>query len=223
MLTHLAAALGVLGLLTVMPGPDMAVVTRRALMAGPGDALRTVGGIASGLLVWGALTAAGLAAVLAASPMVYPAVKLLGAGYLVFLGAQALWQNRHAPPTAADTNASPAQAQAPAPAPAPEPGRPAVGSPWRTGLISNVLNPKIAVCYTGLLPTLAPPHLSTGWAMTLLVLLHTALTLVWLGGYVLLLSRAGPVLRKPGVHRALGRTTGVALVGFGLAVVATSQ
>lgn len=53
MLTHLAAALAVLGLLTVMPGPDMAVVTRRALLAGPGDALRTVGGIATGLLLWG--------------------------------------------------------------------------------------------------------------------------------------------------------------------------
>lgn len=41
MLTHFMAALGVLGLLTVVPGPDMAVVTRRALAAGPGDALWT--------------------------------------------------------------------------------------------------------------------------------------------------------------------------------------
>ncbi|KOG10139.1 LysE family translocator [Streptomyces viridochromogenes] len=215
MLTHLAAALGVLGLLTVMPGPDMAVVTRRALMAGPADALRTVGGIATGLLVWGALTAAGLAAVLAASPAAYLAVRLLGAGYLVFLGAQALWQNRHAAATdtatARDTNTDTATR------------RPSVGNPWRTGLISNVLNPKIAVFYTGLLPTLAPPPLPTAWAMTLLVLLHAALTLVWLGAYVLLLSKAGPLLRTPRVHRALGRTTGVALVGFGLVVVATSH
>lgn len=94
MLTHFAAALGVLGLLTVVPGPDMAVVTRRALVAGPGDALRTVGGITTGLLLWGALSVAGLAAVLAASPAAYLAVKLLGAAYLVFPGAQALWQNR---------------------------------------------------------------------------------------------------------------------------------
>ncbi|WP_328875562.1 hypothetical protein OHT76_38865 [Streptomyces sp. NBC_00287] len=56
--------------------------------------------------------------------------------------------------------------------------------------------------------------------MTLLVLLHTALTLAWLGGYALLLSKAGPVLHKPRIHRALGRTTGVALIAFGL-VVAT--
>lgn len=203
MLTHFLAAAGVLGTLTVLPGPDLAVVTRRALVAGPADALRTVGGIATGLLVWGALTAAGLAAVLAASPTAYLAVKLVGAGYLVFLGARSLWQHRRAAP------ADPATA-----------GPAAVGSPWRTGLVSNVLNPKIAVFYTGLLPTLAPPGMPAACAMTLLVLLHATLTLAWLGGYVLLLSKAGPVLHEPRIRRALGRTTGVALIGFGLAVAA---
>lgn len=203
MLTHFMAAIGVLGLLTIVPGPDMAVVTRRALVAGPGDGLRTVGGIATGLLLWGALTVAGLAAVLAASSAVYLAVKLLGAGYLVFLGAQALWRHRSAAP-AVTTESDPA------------------GSPWRTGLVSNVLNPKIAVFYTGLLPTLAPPGLPTDWALTLLVLLHTTLTLAWLGGYVLLLSKAGPVLQQPRIQRVLGRTTGVTLVGLGL-VVATAS
>ncbi|MEV0174191.1 LysE family translocator [Streptomyces sp. NPDC050803] len=205
MLTHFGAATGVLGLLTVAPGPDMAVVTRRALVAGPGDALRTVGGIATGLLLWGALTVAGLAAVLAASPVAYLAVRLLGAGYLVFLGAQALWQHRRAAATAV-TDAAPAS----------------VGSPWRTGLISNVLNPKIAVFYTGLLPTLAPPELPTAYAMTLLVLLHCTLTLAWLGSYVLLLAKAGPVLHRPRIRRALGRMTGVALIGFGIAVATAS-
>ncbi|MFF3337091.1 LysE family translocator [Streptomyces sp. NPDC002888] len=217
MLTHFVAATGVLGLLTVVPGPDMAVVTRRALVAGPGDALRTVGGIATGLVIWGALTVAGLAAVLASSPAAYLTVKLLGAGYLVFLGGQALWQHRRSAP--AGHGGPPARAK-------PRVGEDAspavVGSPWWTGLVSNVLNPKIVVFYTGLLPTLAPPGLPAARAMTLLVLLHTTLTLAWLGGYVLLLSKAGPVLNKPRIRRALGRTTGVALIGFGLAVASAS-
>ncbi|MFI9779418.1 hypothetical protein ACIHCV_32795 [Streptomyces sp. NPDC051956] len=66
---------------------------------------RRASGVAGGrpeLLVWGALTmAAGLAAVLTASPSTYLPVKLLDACYLVFLGAQALWQNRHAAPATA--------------------------------------------------------------------------------------------------------------------------
>ncbi|MFF3513136.1 LysE family translocator [Streptomyces sp. NPDC002573] len=202
MLTHFIAAFGVLALLTVVPGPDMAVVTRRALAAGPADALRTVGGTATGLLFWGALTVAGLSAVLAASPAAYLVVKLLGAAYLVFLGVQTLRQSRHSPSARTETgDASRA------------------GSPWRTGFVSNLLNPKIAVFYTGLLPTLAPPHLPAAWAMTLLVLLHTTLTVVWLGGYALLLSKARRVLEAPRTRRAFERTTGVVLIGFGLALV----
>ncbi|MGW8375099.1 LysE family translocator [Streptomyces sp. ODS28] len=205
MLTSLVAATAVLGLLTVIPGPDMAVVTRRAVAAGPGDGLRTAGGITAGLLVWGGLTAAGLAALLAASPAAHLVVKYLGAAYLVFLGAQALWQNRRT--GAAD-------------APAEEP--PVTGNPWRTGLISNLLNPKIAVFYTGLLPTLAPAGVPAAWGMAMLVLLHVALTMAWLGGYVLLLSRARRFLERPGVRRVLGRVTGVVLIGFGLVVATTS-
>ncbi|MFJ9581241.1 LysE family translocator [Streptomyces sp. NPDC101191] len=242
--THLATATGVLALLTVTPGPDMAVVTRRTVAAGARDALRTAGGIATGLLVWGALAAAGLAAVLAASPTAYRIVELLGAGYLVLLGAQALWQAHRTAPlpaagavaeavadAAADTVAdatppAPAGQSAPgttpapsAPAPPSAPARSAApGSAWRTGLVANLLNPKIGVFYTGLLPTLAPPGLPAAWGMGLLVLLHVALTGAWLGSYVLLLAKAGPALRRPGVQRGLGRVTGVVLIGFGLAV-----
>ncbi|GAA2889434.1 LysE family translocator [Streptosporangium fragile] len=207
MLTHFAASLGVLGLLTIVPGPDMAVVTRRAVAAGPGDALRTVGGITAGLLVWGVLTVAGLAAVLAASPAAHLVVRLLGGGYLVFLGMQALRQNRHAHAAAA---------------PADTGTRRAGGNPWRTGLVGNILNPKIAVFYTGLLPTLVPARMPAVWAMTLLVLLHAALTLAWLSGYVFLLSKIRPVLERPRIRRALGRITGIVLIGFGLAAAFAS-
>ncbi|MEU7380654.1 LysE family translocator [Streptomyces sp. NPDC042207] len=206
MLTHLAAASLVLGLLTVVPGPDMAVVTRRALVAGTGDALRTVGGIVTGLLLWGALSVAGLAALLAASPTAYLVVKLLGAGYLVLLGGQALWQNRRGAADPARTDS----------------GSPAAGSAWRTGLVSNALNPKIAVFYSGLLPGLAPPQIPAAWAMTLLVLLHATLTVIWLGGYALLLHSAGDVLGRPGLRRVLGRTTGVVLIGLAVVVAASA-
>ncbi|EST36297.1 LysE family translocator [Streptomyces roseochromogenus] len=122
MLTHLAAAIGVLGLLTIVPGPDMAVVTRRALVAGPADAFRTVAGIATGLLLWGVLAVAGLAAALAAAPAAYLVVKLLGAGYLVFLGVQTLRQHRAAAPAVPEAGPS---ARA--------------GSPWRTGRTTGVV------------------------------------------------------------------------------------
>ncbi|MFF0225822.1 LysE family translocator [Streptomyces sp. NPDC004629] len=205
MLVQFMTAVGVLAVLTMVPGPDMAVVTKRAVSAGWQDGLRTVGGITLGLLVWGVLTVAGLAAVLAASAAVYTVVKLAGAAYLVFLGVQALLQSRR------DRSRAPAA-----------PLAPPAGNPWRTGLVSNVFNPKIAVFYTGLLPTLAPSGLSPHAGMALLVLVHTSLTAVWLGGYVMLLSRARAFFERPAVRRTMDRVTGAVLIGFGLKV-ATAQ
>ncbi|MGW5424687.1 LysE family translocator [Streptomyces sp. NPDC003943] len=212
MVYEFLAAAGVLALLTMAPGPDMAVVTRRAVAAGPGDAVRTVAGITTGLLVWGVLSVAGLAAVLAASATAYTAVRLAGAAYLVFLGVQALFaarRKRHG-----DADAGTAAESIPTPPPS--------ASPWRTGLVNNVLNPKIAVSYTGLLPTLAPHGLSPHLGMALLVLIHAVLTAVWLGGYVLLLTRARVFFSRAAVRRGMERITGAVLIGFGLKV-ATAQ
>ncbi|MEU9591554.1 LysE family translocator [Streptomyces sp. NPDC048193] len=205
MFVQLLAATGVLAVLTLVPGPDMAVVTKRAIASGWRDGLRTVGGITAGLLVWGVLTVVGLAAVLAASATAYTVVKLAGAAYLVLLGIQSLRQSRR-------DRGLPSAPGTPAPS----------GSPWRTGLVSNVFNPKIAVFYTGLLPTLAPSGVPPRLGMATLVLLHATLTLVWLSGYVLALAKARAFFERSAVRRALDRIPGVVLIGFGIKV-ATSQ
>ncbi|AEW98795.1 homoserine/threonine efflux protein (plasmid) [Streptantibioticus cattleyicolor NRRL 8057 = DSM 46488] len=179
------------------------MVTRRAVGAGRADGLRTVGGITTGLLIWGVLTVAGLAAVLAASAAAYTVVKILGAGYLLFLGVQTLLRTR--------SGRGDGAGEAPV-TPAP------TGDPWRTGLVNNMLNPKIAVFYTGLLPTLAPRALPSQAGMALLVALHAGLTLLWLGGYVLVLAKARPFFERPRVRRVLDRITGVVLIGFGVKV-----
>ena len=204
MLIQFLAAAGVLAVLTVVPGPDMAVVTKRSIASGWQDGLRTVGGITAGLLVWGLLTVVGLAALLAASATAYTIVKLAGAAFLLVLGIQALLHSRKHPAQSDPKTSSPG------------------GNPWRTGLISNLFNPKIAVFYTGLLPTLAPAGLAPQAGMALLVLLHAVLTLIWLGSYVLLLAKARAFFEKPVVRRTMHRITGVVLIGFGVKV-ATSQ
>ncbi|MEV6757696.1 LysE family translocator [Streptomyces sp. NPDC051214] len=207
MFVQLLAATGVLAVLTMVPGPDMAVVTKRSIAAGWRDGLRTVGGITAGLLVWGVLTVVGLAAVLAASTTAYTVVKLAGALYLGFLGIQALLQSRRSRSAGSATDS---------------PSSSSSGNPWRTGLVSNVFNPKIAVFYTGLLPTLAPSGVSPHLGMVVLVLIHAALTLVWLGSYVLVLAKARAFFERPAVRRGMDRVTGVVLIGFGVKV-ATSH
>lgn len=207
MLASFAAAIPVLALLTVVPGPDVAVVTRVALASGPTAALRCSVGIVTGLLVWGALTVAGLAAVLAASATVYTVVKLAGAAYLLFLGVQTLWRARRT-------------SGGRAPSPRSQAGQ---GRPYRLGIMTNLLNPKIAVFYTGLLPQLVPAHTPTTVVLLALVGIHAALSLAWLSLYAALLRQASSTIQRPRVRAALDRASGVVMIGLGIRVAAQAR
>ena len=199
MQSHLLVATGVLALLTVLPGPDMAVITRAALVGGRDAATRAAAGSVTGLLVWGTLAVLGLTALLTASPRAYLVVKVLAVLYLLYLGVQA-FRTRHAPVTGE--------------LPQTEPAGPTACAPFLTGLTTDLLNPKIAVFYTAMLPTLAPPSLPGARGLAVLVVIHVALTFAWQVGYAHLLTRARHVVGRPAVRRALDRVTGVALIGF---------
>jgi threonine/homoserine/homoserine lactone efflux protein len=82
------------------------------------------------------------------------------------------------------------------------------GSPYRQGLLSNLGNPKMPVFFTSLLPQFGSSFL----ALAVHGLVFAGLTLVWL----LVVTRAGAVLRMPAVRRAVDVVTGVVLVAFGL-------
>lgn len=204
MVGELLVASGMLAVVTMAPGPDMAVVTRQVVSGGRGDGLRTTIGIILGLCMWGALTSLGLSALLAASPTAFTAVTYAGAAYLVHLGVRSLLDSRRK--VDESTEVAP----------------PRGGSPWTVGLVSNVLNPKIAVFYIGLLPTLAPSALPTQWGMSLLVATHLVLTALWLGGYVLVLNAAKHFFARPAVRRWMDRIMGSVLVVFGLRVAVNS-
>lgn len=202
MSTSYLAAVGALALLTLLPGPDVAVVTRFALSGTRTAGARVAVGVVAGLAVWGMLTAAGLAAVLAASAAAYTVVKIAGAVFLTAMGVRMLWRSR-------TTGGHPAAAP---------PVR--TGHPTRTGLLTNLLNPKIAVFYTGLLPSLVPPGGSPRLWLPLLVATHAGLSFAWLVGYAAVLSRSRSVLGRPRVRAVLDRVTGCVLIGFGVRVAA---
>ena len=87
---HPLLFLGIVALLTITPGADMAMVARSVFTGGRRDAFATTLGISAGCLVWAFASAVGVAAVLAASRTAYDALRLVGALYLVWLGVQSL-------------------------------------------------------------------------------------------------------------------------------------
>jgi threonine/homoserine/homoserine lactone efflux protein len=85
----------------------------------------------------------------------------------------------------------------------------------RQGLISNLGNPKIAVFFTSFLPQFVPAQHPPFVALLTLGLLFCVMTLAWLTGYSILVARAGDILRRPSVRRALDGLTGAVLIGLG--------
>jgi threonine/homoserine/homoserine lactone efflux protein len=198
---ELLAFLGVAVVVIVTPGQDTALTVRNTLAGGRGAGLRTATGVVCGQAVWALAASAGLAALLVASEPAFLALKYAGAAYLVFLGGQAL---------VAAARREPAGHEA---------ARAAGGHERRQGLLSNLGNPKMAVFFSSLLPQFADSFP----ALLALGLLFCALTLAWLSGYALAVSRAGDVLRRPRVRRSLDAITGTALVALGVRLGAADR
>jgi threonine/homoserine/homoserine lactone efflux protein len=91
---HLLAFLVGSIVVTVVPGADMALVTRQVVTRGRAAAQVTIRGNLSGLVVHATALALGLSGLLVASATAYSVVKLAGAAYLAFLGVQSLRQAR---------------------------------------------------------------------------------------------------------------------------------
>ena len=186
--------------LTVTPGLDTALVLRTAAASGPRPAAFAVVGIALGCLVWGAVVAVGLGALLAASSLAYTIVKYLGAAYLLWLGVQLLVKPRAS--FEGDAAAGPAR-----------------GGDWSAlgrGLLTNMLNPKVGLFYVTFLPQFVPSGADVASFSFLLASIHVLLGLVWLGLLVAATIPMGRFLRRPGVVRTADRLTGGIFVTFGV-------
>ena len=133
-----AALLGISGValgLVLTPGPNMIYLVSRSITQGRRAGLISLGGVALGFLVYLAAATAGIAAVFALVPPVYDALKIGGALYLLYLAWNAVKPGGHsafAPRT--DLPADPPRKL------------------FTMGLVTNLLNPKIAVLYVSLLP-----------------------------------------------------------------------
>jgi threonine/homoserine/homoserine lactone efflux protein len=203
---ELLAFLGVSAVVIVTPGPDTALTIRNTLLGGRRAGIATACGVSSGQAVWTLAASAGVAALIVASEPAFTAVKLLGAAYLVLLGAQSVWHALRGSGLAHRDVDPDEHAQSRLP------GRAAL----RQGVISDLGNPKVAVFFTSLLPQFAPAGGSAFLTMLALGLLFCLLTFAWLVLYAAVVARAGDVLRRPRVRRVLDAVMGAVLVALGV-------
>ncbi len=195
---NVLAFAGVVAVIVVLPGPDMALVLQNGLAGGRRAAVETALGINAGLLVWAVAAALGIAALLHASAPAFTALKLAGAAYLVWLGLRALVAAWRGSPPAATA------------------GQRRRARPFRQGLLSNLLNPKVALVFTTLIPQFVDPTRPALVQTLVLAAVFLCLGLVWLLSYALLVARVGELLRRPRVRRVLSAVTGAVLTALGI-------
>lgn len=197
---------GVVFLLIITPGADTMLVIRNVLTRGPGAGVITTIGGCGGLLVHALISALGLSVILVHSATAFEIVKLLGAGYLIYLGLATLRRS------ADRTETSPAAARISGPG---GPKGRIARSLWE-GLLSNVLNPKVAVFYLAFLPHFIDPGDSVMIQSLLLAGIHMGLKAAWFSCVSIFLGWMGAVATRPTVARRARMFTGGLLVAFGV-------
>ncbi|MGE5257353.1 MAG: LysE family translocator [Hyphomicrobiales bacterium] len=195
--TFIAAAL------TLSPGPDTMLVVRNVLRGGRRDGVVTTFGICTGLFFHATLSALGVSIILIHSATAFHIVKLAGACYLVWLGVQSLYGALRPSHDPVDRAAGVASAGS------------AVRRCFLEGLLTNVLNPKVAVFYLAFLPQFIGPADPVFAKSLLLAGIHYTEGIVWLVALSSMLHHMRRLILKAATRRWLDGLCGSVLVGLG--------
>jgi len=188
----------------VIPGPDMLFVLGCGMRGGARAGLLATAGVATSEAVHVAVAAAGLAALFAAAPAAFTAVRVAGAAYLVYLGVQAIRHRRDALDGTSSAKGSS--------------GRRA----YFNGLLTNLLNPKMVTFTVAFLPQFVNPALGHVW-LQFAVLGVVLIVLEFLvdGTVGVLAGRIGDWLRhRHAARRRLNVAVGSLFIGLGLRLAA---
>lgn len=198
----IAAALVVL----LIPGPGVLYIVARSVSQGRRAGLASVLGLAAGALVHVVAATAGLSTILLTSATAFSVVKVLGAGYLIYLGIRTLFARRPAISLKASTHLSMSRLMI-------------------DGAVISIFNPKIAVFFLAFLPQFVDPSLGfVTRQVFLLGIIYVSMALITDGSYALL---AGGLRQRFGLEVMRGPlpryVSGSIYLGLGLRTAFAGQ
>lgn len=196
----------VAGLITILPGPDTAMVIRSAARDGRTLGFATALGINTGVIIWGAATAVGITALIEISTVAYTVLRIAGACYMLWLGSRLLLQALRSGKGSAGEVA------------VPDGGSRRPLRSWGRGLTTNLLNPKFGAFYVSVIPQFIPAHASHLMVGLLLAGINDLENLIWFSVIILAAHSVRGLLASRRTERVLDGITGTVLIGFGLRI-----
>lgn len=188
------------------PGPATLMAINNSLAHGQRSTIWSSLGNASGLFCLSAAAMLGLGALLASSEMLFNAVKILGAGYLFYLGVKQLLKK--GPMLAIGSDSDTGQ------------NRPTRTKLFKSAFLTAVTNPKATMFFTALFPQFIDQDAALLPQFLILTSIFMALSVSSLSVYAALASRAKGVLTRPALSRWVSRVVGTTFIGFGAAILA---
>ena len=192
------AFLAVAAAVTLTPGPAFALLLQTAAAHGRRVALANIAGNSIGVLIWGCLSALGVSALIAANHVAYDALRIAGAGFLLYLGVRALLARGSPSAPSISTNDHSQSRRA-----------------ARKGLVNCLANPKLAVFFVALFPQFLTPGTAVLPAALGMAAVIVLFDIVVYGTVAILVDRFRETIR-PHAMRRLSQASGAVLVLFGL-------
>jgi threonine/homoserine/homoserine lactone efflux protein len=193
--------------LILTPGQDTFFILGRSLASGRTAGISAALGITAGSIIHTFAAALGLSALLATSQYAFMAVKYAGAAYLLYIGVRALLSRANGLP-GPDVRATDTR-----------------WSAFRQGILSNLLNPKVALFFLALMPQfISAGSINKVGAFLVLGLSFVALGVVWC--LVLAIGAAhlrGAFLRRPSMANVLNKIAGAMFIALGLKLATARQ
>lgn len=191
-------------LLTLSPGADTALILKSAMGRRRNGFVFTTAGICAGLGLHALMSSLGLSAILAKSAQLYLVVKFVGAGYLIYLGLRGLHKAFFGLRNDMENISTLSKM------------KDSGFAEFRTGLLTNILNPKVAVFYLTFLPQFVNVQENIVLQSAGLAAIHIAMSFVWLCFIGYFVSFFKSQFEKPSVRQKMEAITGLALLGFGI-------
>ncbi len=193
-------------LLTLFPGVDSLLVIRNSSRGGWKDGVATSTGICGGLFIHALISALGISALLLQSALAFNILKLIGGGYLLWLGSCSLWQ------ATGGKKAAIVDIQTTMTRPF------LLLRSLREGFVCNVFNPKALLFYMAFLPQFIDPGRSAVLQSLFMAAIHFFIAMIYQGLLTLLVCRLHGWFKGNSLGRFAEGLGGLVLVSFGLRV-----
>mgnify|MGYP001179669651 CR=1 FL=1 len=207
MIEHFWTFLVAITLLTLFPGVDSLLVVRNAARGGWKDGLATSTGICCGLFVHALVSALGISALLLQSAVAFGLLKMVGGGYLCWLGAGNLWNALRSGDGATVKTAPRLKRDF------------RLQRSLREGFVCNVFNPKTLLFYMAFLPQFIDPTRSPLLQSLFMAAVHFVIAMIYQGGLVVVACRVRGWVAGGRLGRILEGAAGTLLLTFGLKVL----